>query len=212
MLFNFFMAFPLRLQKIPLRHKTMELFVPEPEAVRKEYHRGNVPFPYWTQVWPAAIALSEFLLQHPIYVKGKKLLELAGGLGLPSLVAAPYAAKVLCSDFIPETIEVISRSAAHNGLDNFKTALLNWHFLPADVEADVLLLSDVSYEPGDFDGLHHLINRFLQNGTTVILSTPQRLMAKEFISPLLPMAKRKEEIIVHQEEKEIPITVLVLQK
>lgn len=206
------MPFPLRLQEIQLYQKNIELFVPEPVAVREEYRKGNLSFPYWTQVWPAAIALSEFLLRHRSYVQNKKLLELAGGLGLPSLAAAPYAAEVLCSDYLPEAVEVIRRSAAHNRLANFHTAVLNWHSLPETVETDVLLLSDANYEPDAFDVLQKLINCFLKNGTTVILSTPQRLMAKDFIRPLLVFVRQNEEITVRQQEKDISITVMVLKK
>jgi predicted nicotinamide N-methyase len=205
------MSFPLELRKVYLQQKTVELFVPDPRVVREKYVQGDMPFPYWSQVWPAAIALSEFLLAHTHFFQNKKVIELAAGLGLPSVVAAPYASEVLCSDYLPEAVEAIGQSAAHNGFKNFSTALLNWHVFPKDLAADVWLLSDINYDPEDFDVLQKLIERFLQAGATVILSTPQRLMAKEFVAPLLFFCRQQQEITVRQAETETRITVLVLQ-
>src|SRR5688572_33367426 len=49
-------------------------------------------FPYTTlfrsQVWPSAIALSEFIVSNQQLVHNKNILELGAGLGLPSLVAS----------------------------------------------------------------------------------------------------------------------------
>jgi predicted nicotinamide N-methyase len=204
------MAFPLQLQKFFIQDRCIGLFVPDAVAVQSAYQKGGIPFPYWSQVWPAAIGLSQFLLNHSRYTLNKKVLELAAGLGLPSIVAAATAHSVICSDYLREAVEVISRSAMHNKLENLSVAVLNWHSLPQDIEADVLLLSDINYDPVVFAVQQKLITRFLQKEVICILSTPQRLIAKEFIAPLLSFCKHQEEIIVHHEEKEVIVTVFVL--
>jgi predicted nicotinamide N-methyase len=206
------MNFPLQLQQFNLQGQDIELFVPEPKAIQDSYQQGNIAFPYWAQVWPAAQALAGFLLSHEAYIKQKKIVELAAGLGLPSIAAARYASKVLCSDYVPEAVAIIQHSAVHNRLHNLSVRLLNWEHLPGDLETDVLLLSDVNYDPAAFALQQELIQSFLQKGTAVILSTPQRLMAKAFLTPLLFFCRQQEEIAITHEGKEVMVSVLVLKK
>jgi predicted nicotinamide N-methyase len=205
------MVFPVALQTITIGETLIELFVPGEEAVKQAYHERKISFPYWSKVWPSAIALSEFILQNPHYIQNKKLVEMGAGLGLPSIVAGRYAADVLCTDYVAEAVAIAQQSAAHNGLTNFETAIIDWRNLPNDFEADLLLLSDVNYEPSAFDELLQLVNDFLQKGTTIILSTPQRLMAKDFVQPLLEFSRAVENRAIESEGKEVLITILVLQ-
>lgn len=204
--------FPLHLQTIDLAGTSIDVFVPELEVVKAVYEEGTIHFPYWSQVWPSAKALAQFLLFHPSYTSKKSVLELGAGLGLPSLVAARYADRVICADYVPEAVAAVRQSATHLQLQNFSAQVLNWQQLPAGVDADVLLLSDINYEPVAFDTLQKVIGAFLQTGTTILLSTPQRLVAKAFIEPLLANCILQEEVIVRQREANVPITILVLQK
>ena len=51
-----------------------------------------------SQVWRGALLLSDFLLAKPELVEGKKVLELAAGTGLTSIVAATLAESVTATD------------------------------------------------------------------------------------------------------------------
>jgi len=205
------MPFPLHLQKITLQNHCVGLFVPDADAVKELYQKGENAFPFWSQLWPAALALSEFLVLHSHYIKNKNVLELGAGLGLPSIIAAPYAASVLCTDLIPEAVNIAKRSAGYNHLRNFKTAVISWQHLPVDLKADVLLLSDVNYEPSAFDALMEMLGKFLQKETTVILGTPQRLMAKGFIAHLLHHCIEQTEMAITYSGETVPISVFVLR-
>lgn len=202
------MSFPVSLQTISIGETQFELFVPDEAAVKLAYMQGEISFPYWSKIWPSALALSRFIIQHPQYVQNKKLAELGAGLGLPSLVAALYAREVLCTDHEAAAVAIAQQSATHNQLTNFKTAVVDWQ-LQGDIEADVLLLSDVNYEPANFKYLLELVSSSLQKGITIIISTPQRLMAKDFINPLLQNCIQQEEMRIEQ-QGEAMITVLVL--
>ena len=206
------MLFPLHLQTFHLSGTPVEIFVPEITEVKAAYENGTIQFPYWSRVWPSAKAIAQFLLLNPSYIRGKTVLELGAGLGLPSLVAARFATHVHCTDHVPDAVAVVAQSAAHLQLQNLTAGVLDWEQLPEGLRADVLLLSDINYEPVAFNTLQHIIAAFLQNGATVLLSTPQRLMAREFVLPLLKHCTRQEEIVVMQEENEVAITVLVLEQ
>jgi predicted nicotinamide N-methyase len=116
------------------------------------------------------------------------------------------------SDYLPEAVELMQRTIGHNGSANLDAGLLDWNNIPAPLKADVLLLSDVNYAPSVFEKVAEVISRFLDDGSTVILSTPQRLMAKPFIEQLLPFRWQQEEVIVNRNDKQLPVSVLVLRK
>ncbi len=204
------------LQNFEFGPEKLRVFVPDLTAVKKQYQHlkkanPSIAFPYWSQVWPAALGLCRFLVDHTHYIQDKKVLELAAGLGLPSLLAARYACEVQASDYIPEAVELMKRSADHNGAMNMQCSLLNWNHLPGSISSDVLLLSDINYDPAVFDNVYSLVQRFLNNGTTIILSTPQRLMAKPFIDRLLPYYKKKDELLIENSGQQTTISVLVLK-
>ena len=75
------------LRKFQLDQAIIEIFIPNATEVRKSWEEGRIASPYWAQVWPSAIALARFILSQPGIIKGKSVVELAAGLGLPSLVA-----------------------------------------------------------------------------------------------------------------------------
>lgn len=206
------MLFPLHLQSFVVNNQSVSLYVPEQAAAKAAYNNGAIAFPYWSKVWPAAIALSEFITRHAHLLQNKKVLEIGAGLGLPSIVAARYAASVLCTDGAVEAVATAQQSADHHHLQNFSTAVLDWQCLPDDVQADVLLLSDVNYEPSAFALLLNMIEHFLQAGTLIIISTPQRLMAKPFIEQLLRYSTMHEQTEVTQNGETVTLTIQLLQR
>lgn len=211
------MKYELELRWIAVGDTVIKLLVPSEASVKQVYQAQRetdpvAPFPYWARVWPAALALSTFLQNDPHYIIDKEVLELAAGLGLPSLLAARYASTVCCSDYLPETLDVVRQSIALNGAANISTRLLDWHRLPGDLAPEVLLLSDINYDPGEFDVLHEVLTGFLKSNTLIILSTPQRLMAKPFIERLLRWCIQQEELPVTYWGEVTPVTVLALRK
>lgn len=211
------MTSELTVQGVQYGNKTIELYVPDPAFVKARYEEqtdanSKTPFPYWSQIWPAAIALAQFIEEQPQYIQNKEVLELAAGLGLPSFVAANFAKQVICTDYLPEIITVLEKSVEHNKFNNVKCDLLDWNNInPSFSSAEVVLMSDVNYNPTDFKTLLQVFKNFLSSGATLILSTPQRLMAKSFVEQLMPWCKLKEEIDVHKQNSSIPISVLVLK-
>jgi predicted nicotinamide N-methyase len=102
----------------------------------------------------------------------------------------------------------MSKTVQHLQLTNVTCELLDWNHLPEDLTVDVLLLSDINYDPEQFEQLYQVLQRFIQQGTIIILTTPQRLMAKPFIEKLLPLCKQQYEMAVD----DTSISLLLLQK
>lgn len=141
----------------------------------------------------------------------KNVLELAAGIGLPSIVAASFATQVCCSDKDEEAVAVAEKNASLNHCSNMSFACYDWGQLPPGITADTLLLSDVNYEPETFPRLLQIITQFLENNTTIILSTPQRLMAKPFITSLMKNAIAQHSFEINFEGEQHVISLFVLQ-
>ena len=190
---------------------TIELAVPDFVQLQALYQLGGLDFPYWAKIWPSAIALANFLQENPSYIQNKKLLELAAGIGLPSFVAAKYASHICCSDYAPAAIVLLEKNIAANQLSNLSSALINWQSIPESIEAEVLLLSDINYNPTDFDTVFLMLQQFIKQGTTILLSTPQRLVAKDFITSLLPWCVLNIEQEIRYNQESVLINIFVLQ-
>jgi len=208
---------PFSIQSFTFGHTSCQLCVPDENAVKEMYQRqqqeGYQPeFPYWAKLWPASIALCNYLAHHSFILKDKTVLELAAGLGLPSLLASAFAKKVICSDYLQPALDMASHAAAVNDIKNMECRLIDWSNYPADLETDVVLLSDINYDPKQFEILLQLIKSLLNKGTIVILSTPQRMMGKPFIAALLPYCTAKQTGCVEVGNSKTEIFIMQLEK
>ena len=202
----------LEVQKFVFADKSIQLFVPDNAEIQQSYQSAKqidetIPFPYWAKVWQSSVALCSFLSRNIQLVQNKSVLEIAAGLGLPSLFAAHFAKQVICSDYLQEPLDVVEKSIQQNALTNVQCRIINWNHPPDNLITDVLLLSDINYEPTAFANLFKLLQQFLQQGSTIILATPQRFMAKAFIEQLLPYCLLQETEVVEGNT----ISILVLK-
>jgi len=211
------MQFPHIIEQFHFGNQTIKLAIPEPAAVQQWYasrmhHNADTAFPYWAKLWPSARAICIYLANHSALLKNKKVLELAAGIGLPSMLASAFASSVVCSDAAPAAIPFIEYSASLNNRNNIEAALIDWNNIADMPPADILLLSDVNYEPAQFKGLLRLLLHYLSNGSAIVLSTPQRLMAKPFIEQLLPYCEAKTTIPIKTGLETTEIFIMQLQK
>jgi len=197
------MLLPASIASFTFSGEQVEAFVPSASFIQERYvlekAAGKDPlFPYWAQVWPAAKALCEMIAAQPELVKDKTVLELAAGIGLPALLAARFAKNIVASDYIQDAVDIMQRSVIHNNIHNIQTALIDWNYLPAAIKPDVLLLSDINYDPASFEILFAVLRRFMEQGATILLSTPQRLAGRTFMERMETWCKQQKEIeIMH---------------
>lgn len=138
--------------------------------------------PYWADLWPSSIALSHYLAEQKIVKKGMKILEIGCGLGLPGVVAAKLGAQVTFTDYVEEPLEFAKHNCMLNEIDA-SFAILDWRNMP-DIDAEIILASDVAYEKRSFEHLAKLIDDMTAKGKVVLLSEPGRKFAEPFIRDL----------------------------
>ncbi len=208
------MRYPLQLTPFSAE---LAIYIPDYEQVKEVYEAILIdhpaePFPYWAKLWPSSIALVQYLNANTIWIEHKNVLEIGAGLGLPSFMIAGYANSVQVSDYAPEAVELLEKNIQHLQLNNVQAMELDWNRVPDSIKPDVVLLSDVNYNPSQFDGLLQLITKLISEGTIVILSTPQRIMASPFVNAIQPLVKQKHVELVNENGKSVEISILVLSK
>lgn len=206
------MQYPVELTQISAEKA---IYVPVYDAVKAIYTDllamdPASPFPYWAKVWPSAIALVKVLQKHPSLIRDKTVLELGAGIGLPSLLMASEAKTIQVSDYDSEAVELFRKNIAHLQLQNVQALQMDWNDLPENINPEVIILSDVNYDPTQFESLTKLIQKFIHQGCTIILSTPQRIMASPFVLALSEfiIADYLEMVDENGVTKEISILVL----
>ena len=168
------------------------------------------PFPFWAKLWPASIALTDFLQSNTHWVENKKILEIGAGIGLPSFSIATLAKEVLISDHAADAIVLMNENIKHLQLTNVNAACLDWNHFPVEIKADTILLSDVNYAPEQFKQLLNLLKRFIAEGSTIILATPQRIMGVPFVTSLASYITASHVCSVKENEQAIDISILIL--
>jgi predicted nicotinamide N-methyase len=136
--------------------------------------------PYWAELWPSAVALARVISRRPL--TGRRTIELGCGLGLPAIAAAVAGARVLATDWAPDSIAITLRNAERNGVA-LDAALFRWDADPAPLGPPwpLVLASDVLYERRNVAPLLALLPRLCAAAGEVWLADPERAFAAGFL-------------------------------
>lgn len=186
---------PLRYVEVLVREgDSVGLWIPESaeallesfsERAEEDPARVDDRIPYWSELWPAAIGLARWVAGRPDgFWKGKRVLELGCGAGLPGLLAARAGAEVRLTDYDPDAV----RLARLNGWALLGRAVsaetLDWRDVGGEPPVDVVLAADVAYEPRNFEPLWAAFERLMGPEGMVSFSEPGRTVARDFIDGL----------------------------
>ena len=84
--------------------------------------------PYFASVWPSALALAQWVaaIGSKGALRGRKVLEVGCGLGLPGILAASYGADVTLSDGHPDVPRFLQRNVELNAPLDILYAPADW--------------------------------------------------------------------------------------
>ena len=142
--------------------------------------------PYWTELWPSAIALGEFISKRKL--KGKSTLGLGSGVAAAEMAARRQGANVVLSDNQEDALRIAELNWIVNFNESPQLINLDWRHPTIDRKFDVLLASDVAYEQRLFWPLLYTFRKLLASNGEIYLSEPNRPIAEEFFNLL----KRQE--------------------
>jgi predicted nicotinamide N-methyase len=158
-----------------LRPRDSEALLDEEAFEREQF------LPYWAELWPSGVALARAVGSRAL--RGRRVVELGCGLGLPAIAAALAGGRVLATDWSPDAVEHAAGNARRNGAD-LDTLVCSWAD-PAPLEVrgpwDLVLASDVLYEPRDVAPLLALLPRLIAPGGEAWIADPGRASAARFL-------------------------------
>ncbi|KAJ7989402.1 hypothetical protein DPEC_G00304180 [Dallia pectoralis] len=147
---------------------------------------------YGMYVWPCALVLAQYAWTHRHELLHKRVLELGAGVSLPGVVAAKCGAQVILSDNaeLPLCLDNCRRTCEVNDLPNVIVVGITWGEISPDLlhldSMDIILGSDILYEPEDFENVLITISFLLRkNPEAKIWTTYQERSADWSIEALL---------------------------
>jgi predicted nicotinamide N-methyase len=164
--------------------RDVALVVPSPEVIAPGLSSG--PNPYWTLVWEPALLLAGLLPRLSRQFDGTHAVELGCGLGLPGVVAAILGARVTFVDRAPAALAFIQASLVLNEIDDHRARFYagGWGRLPAGPPFDLVLGSEIVYEPRSLPGLVRFFERRLSPTGLAYLIAEDRPSTRRFVKLL----------------------------
>lgn len=157
--------------------------------------------PYWVELWPASIALADWIAGRADELAGRACLDMGCGLGLTALVAHSLGAKVVGMDYEKAALDYASLNAALNGSRNGFAgeplwAVVDWR-IPAFQRGafDFIWGGDIMYERRFVTPVLDCLEYALAPGGKVWLAEPNRNVYDDFRGALTRRGWRSVKIM-----------------
>lgn len=103
--------------------------------------------PYWVEVWPASVALVEWLWTVRSEIRGRLCMDLGCGLGLSAIAGQYFGARMIGSDYEVEALAAAGLNAGLNYVDSPCWLAMDWRKPAiARYSMDRIWASDIIYE------------------------------------------------------------------
>ncbi|OMO93081.1 Nicotinamide N-methyltransferase-like protein [Corchorus olitorius] len=136
-------------------------------------------------VWNSALVLSHWMSTH-LNFQGKAVVELGAGAGLPGLTAALLgASRVLLTDIQPLLPGLLKNVEANGFKERVEVRELVWGSETESGPFDVVLMSDVFYDPENMVRLGNTLERICREGTEVWAATELRPSTGDRLNELM---------------------------
>ncbi len=170
--------------------------------------------PYWAELWPSALALSEYVLENRLDFVNKRVLELGSGLGLCGIAATRAGAQVLFSDYEFQALKMIRTNFRRNFNRLPAVELFDWRKPESDGSFDIIIASDVLYESRWLEPVNRILNEYVCPGGFAIIAEPGRTVAQPFFKTMMDQGWRDEKHsrVVFLDRKKSTITLHRMQK
>ena len=137
---------------------------------------------YWIFCWASGQVLAKFLLDHPAWVAGKRVLDFGCGSGVVAIAAALAGAReVIACDIDPLALAATRVNARLNRVE----LTISDDFLSIAGEIDLIIVADVLYDKANFVWLR----RFAERATQVLIADSR---VKNFDHPPYRQIERRD--------------------
>jgi methyltransferase-like protein 23 len=140
--------------------------------------------PYGVALWPSSIALAMELAERAEALRGKTVLELGAGTGLPGLVAASLGAEVVQTDRHALALDMCRRNAERNGITGVDARQVDWADWSDERRYDWILGSDILYGLKAHADVRRIFETSLAPGGRALVADPFRATSLRFFEAL----------------------------
>ena len=130
--------------------------------------------PYGVALWPSAVALAHEVATRGEAFRGRGVLELGAGTGLPGIVAGSLGARVVQTDRDELALSVCRRNGERNRVDAIEYRLADWTSWDDAGRYDWILGSDILYGEVLHPHLRRILEANLARGGRALLADPFR--------------------------------------
>lgn len=129
--------------------------------------------PYWAYAWAGGTVLARYVLDHPMTVAGRRVLDLGAGSGIVGIAAAMAGARdVIAAEIDRNGVAAIGLNAAANGAAI--TAIADDITMGPPPPVDLVLAGDVFYGREVALRVIPFLDRCLAAGIDVLVGDPRR--------------------------------------
>ena len=126
-------------------------------------------FPLWAKIWHASCVLASHLAAIPAD-DSQRILEIGGGVGLVSIVAASFGHHITLSEFDLHALNFARANAHRNNCPDLPIVRLDWYHSNLETRFDRIVASEITYNEKDLDALVQLFTSHLKFGGEIILA------------------------------------------
>jgi predicted nicotinamide N-methyase len=126
-------------------------------------------FPLWAKIWRASWVLSSYLAGVPPDAN-KRILEIGGGVGLVSIVAATFGHQMTLSEYNPDALNFARANAHCNNCPDLPIIPLDWYHPQLKTKFDQIVGSEVAYKESHLEALLKLFKSNLKPGGEIVLT------------------------------------------
>jgi predicted nicotinamide N-methyase len=168
---------------VQLAGREVELLSPAnaDDLISEDDYVKDERLPYWADLWPSAQILAREVRE--MRLAGLRVLELGCGLGLVAVGATLAGARVTATDYYDDAVLFATLNVAEATGVTIAARMVDWTAMPADLgRFDVVLTSDVLYEPRYAALVAGAITATLRRGGEAIVADPGRIAWEDFLN------------------------------
>jgi predicted nicotinamide N-methyase len=155
------------------------------QTEEQEYlSEGRLTLPYGVVLWPSAIALAHEIVSRAESFRGRTVLELGAGTGLPGIIAASFGARVVQTDRQELAMAMCRKNGERNGVTSIDYRLADWFAWNDAEKYDWILGSDILYAEASHPQLCRILEGNLAPSGRILIADPIRKMSLRLLESL----------------------------
>jgi predicted nicotinamide N-methyase len=148
------------------------------ETISDEEFKEDERFPYWAEIWPSSIALSEYVLENKDEFSGRKILELGCGLGLVGIVLTSIGSDVVFTDHDSYALQFTQENFYRNFKRPASVELLDWRDPGGRQSFDIIVAADIIYEKRWLEPVLNVLDKKLATDGKAYIADPDRTVGR----------------------------------